>query len=172
MTLRARTTSTVQRARRQTGAHLERAAAQCAQAMLFRTQCRWRSRCVHDSEPPVSVSLHCSALLALHAAPPFNLNHCMHANRSVSVFDRTATTRALVPTERSQDVQVYPATLQYLGQGTSNIMAIFWFGTLLMLGIDSLLAMVEGATQSTGTVLTFMLERKLDRCNDTCPSPA
>jgi SNF family Na+-dependent transporter len=41
-------------------------------------------------------------------------------------------------------VQVYPATLQYLGKGTANIMSIFWFGTLATLGIDSLFAMVEG----------------------------
>ena len=35
--------------------------------------------------------------------------------------------------------------MQYLGAGSANILSIMWFGTLYLLGIDSMFAMVEGA---------------------------
>lgn len=41
--------------------------------------------------------------------------------------------------------QVYPSTMQYLGEGGANVLSIMWFGTLYLLGIDSMFAMVEGA---------------------------
>ena len=43
-------------------------------------------------------------------------------------------------------MQVYPATLQYFHKGTANIFSIFWFATLVTLGVDSLFAIVEGIT--------------------------
>ena len=47
-------------------------------------------------------------------------------------------------------MQVYPASLQYLGKGGANILSILWFGMLWLLGIDSMFAMVEGVS----TVIT------------------
>ena len=35
--------------------------------------------------------------------------------------------------------------MQYLGEGGANVLSIMWFGTLYLLGIDSMFAMVEGA---------------------------
>jgi SNF family Na+-dependent transporter len=34
--------------------------------------------------------------------------------------------------------------MQYLGKGSGNILSIVWFGTLFLLGIDSMFAIVEG----------------------------
>ena len=45
-------------------------------------------------------------------------------------------------------LQVYPATMQYLGAGSANVLSIMWFGTLYLLGIDSMFAMVEGAARN------------------------
>ena len=49
-------------------------------------------------------------------------------------------------------MQVYPGALQFLSRGGANILAILWFGTLFLLGIDSMFALVEGiATVITDT---------------------
>ena len=45
-------------------------------------------------------------------------------------------------------LQMYPATLPSFGKGTANIMGVFWFSSLLLLGIDSLFAMVEGVSST------------------------
>jgi SNF family Na+-dependent transporter len=42
--------------------------------------------------------------------------------------------------------------MQFLGRGGANVLSIMWFGTLWLLGIDSMFAMVEGvATVITDT---------------------
>jgi SNF family Na+-dependent transporter len=53
---------------------------------------------------------------------------------------------------RCRCVQVYPASLQYLGRGGANILSVMWFAMLFLLGIDTLFAHVEAtATAFTDT---------------------
>eukprot|EP00892_Ulva_mutabilis_P009294 jgi/Ulvmu1/6737/UM030_0072.1 len=41
---------------------------------------------------------------------------------------------------------VYPAAMQFMSRGAGTVLSVLWFGTLFMLGIDSMFALVEGVS--------------------------